>query len=816
MNRLVIVFLIALALCAPAAVAAEVLPAPAAGANSDSNYRALRDAALAETYRVENIALQRDVGTLTLKTGEISFIAPVLGRRPIAVFTGDARFRLDPALPVEGQHLELITGSKVFEEDLVSALLCFTDGTYEEIRGQSHAIAASAKNDSALQEYRGELRRRIEEPRSMVEYELFNAHVPNIEALLLLDLYNPGAPRSFTAFLHGRKHAHLRFLVQPNGAMPDMSPEEVALINLDLNEKQDGIWYLTHTAEEWAKHTASSNEDHRIGAPEHYRIDAQIGHKDHLGATVHIQFKARRDGDRVIPFNLLPNLRVAHVRITKGPKIGFIQESRKQDGSLYVVLPEPTEKNRSYEIDMDYEGDKVVHDEGNGNYAVGARENWYPSVSFNQDRATFDLSFLAPKHLTVVSIGKLVNQSRDGNQLLTEWKSDVPTPVAGFNCGDYKKKERIDETTNHHLEAYATGEAPDYLRAADGSNILSPSSMADNVLIDTLNSMRAFELWFGKLPYDRIAVTQQPAFNFGQSWPTLIYLPVSAFLDSTRRWQLLGRNAFKFGEFIDEVTAHEVSHQWWGHLVGFASYHDQWLSEGFADFSAGLFLQLTEKTPEKYHQYLETNRKDVVDRNAFGLRATEAGPLWLGERLITYKTENAYQALVYSKGGYVLHMLRYLMQGRDGDKAFIDMMHDFVGAYSNRSASTEQFQKVVEKHMTPEMDIDGNHSMAWFFKEWVYGTELPGYRLEYSLTDAPGGRTQFTGRISQSDVSQDFKMRVPLYADLDGRVVKLGGVPLAGTMTSNEIRFLLPKRPRRMLLNANYDILASSVTANQK
>src|SRR5579871_2694319 len=117
MNGRVIVSLIALGLFAPVAMAAEAPPAAATGANSDPNYRALRSAALAETYRVENVVVKRDVGTFTLKSGEISFIAPVLGSRPIAIFTGDARFRLDPALPVEGQHLELITGLKVFEED---------------------------------------------------------------------------------------------------------------------------------------------------------------------------------------------------------------------------------------------------------------------------------------------------------------------------------------------------------------------------------------------------------------------------------------------------------------------------------------------------------------------------------------------------------------------------------------------------------------------------------------------------------------------------------------------------------------------------
>ncbi len=121
---------------------------------------------------------------------------------------------------------------------------------------------------------------------------------------------------------------------------------------------------------------------------------------------------------------------------------------------------------------------------------------------------------------------------------------------------------------------------------------LTPSSVAQNTLVDAQNSIRVFEHWFGKVPYGRIAITQQPQFNFGQSWPSLVYLPVSAFLDSTQRWLLMGTSAFNFANFVDELTPHEVAHQWWGHAVGWASYHDQWLSEGFADYSAALFLSI--------------------------------------------------------------------------------------------------------------------------------------------------------------------------------------------------------------------------------
>ena len=107
---------------------------------------------------------------------------------------------------------------------------------------------------------------------------------------------------------------------------------------------------------------------------------------------------------------------------------------------------------------------------------------------------------------------------------------------------------------------------------------------------------------------------------------------MSAYLDSTQRFRLMGlQNSLT--EFVDEVTSHEVSHQWWGHLVGWKTYHDQWLSEGFAEFSAGLYLQATEKSPDKFLKYWEHARDLIVQKNQFGRRGTDAGPVWMGLRL---------------------------------------------------------------------------------------------------------------------------------------------------------------------------------------
>ena len=126
---------------------------------------------------------------------------------------------------------------------------------------------------------------------------------------------------------------------------------------------------------------------------------------------------------------------------------------------------------------------------------------------------------------------------------------------------------------------------------------------------------------------------------------------------------LFGNINSKFTGFVQEVTPHEVAHQWWGHAVGWASYHDQWLSEGFAEFSAGLFLQqaVGPDWRKDYIEFWDRLRKRILEKNNFGVAPNDAGPLWMGLRLISPRTESAYQNVTYPKGAYVLQMLRSMM-----------------------------------------------------------------------------------------------------------------------------------------------------------
>jgi Carboxypeptidase regulatory-like domain/Peptidase family M1 domain len=785
--------------------------------NSDPNYRALRDGEPGETYEVSDLTLKRDVGTITLRSGRVSFLPPVLGKVAVGVFTGEGEFTLTPIVDFEKSYLKLITEKETVSEQFDRLVMAFTDQTYEEIKKDRQSGSADPRAKEVLREFRNRMRRNTEQPRGFVEALFSGEDVENLEAILLAYLHNPKRPPTFNAFIFGRKHNDLRFHLRPYGGLPQLlSPEEVALINNDPQGKEEGIWYLTHSLDEWKAGTASSSEDKRLIDAEHYRIETVItGEK--LTATCELTLTALVDGERVFRFGLLPTLRVT--KVTSGDKeIGFIQEKKNEDSAFYAILPEAVVKNQKYKINIEYQGNKVLEDAGGGNFAVGARTSWYPSVNAFNDRATFDLTFKVPEKFVLVGVGKKMKEGKEANFAVSQWVSDVPLAVAGFNYGRFKKKEVTDDQAKFQIEGYATSDLPDYLRGAEEIGGMSPTRLTDNAIVEAQNSIRIFNHWFGETPYGRIAITQQPELNFGQSWPTLVYLPIIAFFDSTQRYRLFGGIQKGLNDFVQEVTSHEVAHQWWGHIVGWASYHDQWISEGFSDFSASLFLQYTEGGKlDKYLKFWETQRKTILEKNSFGMRPNDAGPIWMGTRLLTYKTGGAYSRLVYPKGSYILHMLRWMMYDRQNeDKKFIEMMRDFVKTHYNQNATTESFKAVVEKHMKPSMDLDGNKRMDWFFGQYVYGTEIPRYKFDYTLTPDSDGKVILKGTVTQSDVSPNFKMLVPLYLDFDGKPVRLGEATLVGNSTTKEFQVKLPQRPKRVLINYHHDVLAAESVSSGK
>src|SRR5262249_52316210 len=160
---------------------------------------------------------------------------------------------------------------------------------------------------------------------------------------------------------------------------------------------------------------------------------------------------------------------------------------KKDDSAFNVILPQPAAAGTSHEVVVEYQGDKVVHKAGGGNFSVGARQSWYPNLNSFHDHARYDLIFKVPKQYTLVSVGKMVKQWKEQDLACSEWTSDVPMAVAGFNYGTFKKKAVTDSATGMGIEGYATAEAPDYLKSAamgdDLASTMSPSRLIDQGIV---------------------------------------------------------------------------------------------------------------------------------------------------------------------------------------------------------------------------------------------------------------------------------------------------------------------------------------------
>jgi hypothetical protein len=440
------------------------------------------------------------------------------------------------------------------------------------------------------------------------------------------------------------------------------------------------------------------------------------------------------------------------------------------------------------------------------------------------------MTFRIPKGMQMAATGVRVSESNEGGQSVSVWKSEAPQTVAGFSFGRFKMEEAKLDKPEYDVQSFANQESPDWVQslqhAASGDSLPTMGSHVQDVSLGTMSTtglnkkslaegelaVQLYTDYFGPSLFKHLQLTQQTACNFGQSWPELVWIPICYYFDTTVRHQL----GMDFGDrgYWKVVTPHEVAHQWWGHTVGFSSGRDQWMSEGFADMSASLYLTLIEKNPKKFIQFWNDERDLLLERNAQGFRAIDVGALTMGYRTSNSRTGfDITRRLIYPKGAYVLHMIRMMMHdNRTGDQHFKETMQDFVKTYSGKAATTEDFKAMVEKHMTPEMDIEHNHKMDWFFNEYVYGTQLPSYKLESSFDTGADGDVVMNLKVTQSGVDEKFRMLVPLYLELaDGNMFFLGRATINGSSSIEQKIPLkgLKTKPRSAALNYYDDILAS-------
>ena len=778
------------ALALPAVVVAQVPTEP----NRHPLYVELRALSpAAEPIRVSGLVLAKDAATFTL-TGAVYLLPAVNGRITGAVFIGQGSMSYAPPIAAERSMLRHLTRGEPFAETFERAVFRFTDDTAAAFQAAAAGAAAPGAPQArdALKDINQALRTQLKD---------------NLHARILHDVLSPAPGGLFHAYIDGRKYSNrLAFMIDPMGAGV-VSPEEIQLVSWATN--REGIFAAHHYSGTYAKKQRPPTSPGGWIDIQHQVLATEIDPSGELIGEATTTFVSAVEGLSAVPLSLYPTLRVARATDERGTPLAFIQEAKDEDADLWIVLPTPLAKGQRFVVRTSYRGKEAVTAEGNDNFFPVARSNWYPNNLGVKDYATYDMTFTVHKRMRLVATGDFVEENIERDRSVSRWKTDYPLSVAGFNLGLFKRDEApvggylvvaLANTLGSNMITSLSRQLPigSYDTASSNRLALSEAQLA----------MQIYDDYFGPISLKRIHVTQQTACNFGQAWPGVIYIPTCYYWSATMRHQLGMRDTM--GGYWDSVASHEVAHLWWGHAVGWNSYRDQWMSEGFSHLSASLFLQAAyPKEPQRFRNFWKSMLEQVTEKNAQGHRPIDVGPLTQGYRLNSARTGSVTTSLIYPKGAYVLHMLRMMMWNRETrDSAFKAMLRDFLATHRNRPVTTEDFKDAVEKHMLPEMDLDHDRTMNWFFRQYVYGTELPTYALQQTVATR-NGQTVLTLKLTQSGVSDGFKMLLPLYVELtDGRVVRLGSATMLGNRTIEQEIPLGQIPVKRALLNHNYDVLA--------
>jgi len=303
-----------------------------------------------------------------------------------------------------------------------------------------------------------------------------------------------------------------------------------------------------------------------------------------------------------------------------------------------------------------------------------------------------------------------------------------------------------------------------------------------------MNAIRVYKYYYNSSPNDVLAVTET-MFDYRESIPGTVMLGYDTWI----RTDPFGNEKL--------YRAREVARQWWGVEIDYETYHDKWITDGLSLYSSLLYIQRVMKNKvfmEKIQEF-----KDAVYSAKHYITGIEAevGPVALGHRTFYLGKSKTYESAYNKKSALIFHMLRNLMIDFSTmkDDKFTAMLQEFYQRYRGKNVTTAHFQQIVEKYTGIKMD--------WFFKQWVYGTDIPEYQFSYTTELIPAEGYKLSGNVITNNVSDDFIMYVPLQIEFENgnkAIVRL----LIDSKDYNFVLPNLPNRPKELIFNPFESVLA--------
>ncbi len=758
-------------------------------------------------YAADNLVVRSEDLLLTL-TGSVFVAETEIGVTAL-VLLGDGIMRFTPQPEAERGQVRIFSGDETLEMQFEAAFIRVHPAAFRS-RVTTGALVEQAVDSDTLGEAR----------------EVFNEFIGRSFTVDLSDIsdrlwsINPGVG-SFIAEVPTRRHGTLTY------SQSAQQPEDISLYTRETNE----IIALYPSARKRASQGRYFAENDAVPIDVlHYDITASF---DPLGVsqqsfwatpvlrgcrivgTTRLALRVKGLPIQAFSLRLADELEVTSVTSSEFGPLLFFRLSGQN--SLVVNLPSEIPGGTQFTASVSYAGDlradrleesgiatrtflfdaTTMNGLGTPRYIYSNQSNWYPQARFT-DYATATLELTVPPRWGAIASGTPL----DTNPPVAGSLEDEPGRFSFAALQPTRYLSTVISRFEEHTSPARPVQLPDNMTRpsvprADGAVFYdtlaidahgtSESIKAVETIIDQTEDIASFyATLLGDIPYPTLTVALTDSRLPGGHSPAYFVVMNHELPRQPGQMVSWGTDPVSFRGYPSFFLAHETAHQWWGQAVGWKNYHEQWLSEGLAQYFAALYAERHEG-PEVFGDILRQMRR-------WATRHSDEGPIYLGYRLGHLNHEpRIFRALVYNKAAMVLHMLRGLI----GDDAFFAGLRRFYHQWRFKKAGTDALQLAFE--------IEAGRPLSRFFDRWIHDAELPELKFSsHTETTARGEEVvlrfeQQTERLFELPVTVDLTYQ----SGEEDRVI----VPVMDRVT--EVRVPARGRVRRVRVDRDEVALAT-------
>ncbi|MCX6546062.1 MAG: M1 family aminopeptidase [Acidobacteria bacterium] len=745
-------------------------------------------------YRALNLVIKAEDVEIRLPEGRV-FVVRSGGQLTAAVLVGEGDMTFAPSSPVERGQVRIFSGADTLRAQFEGAYLRFSPLDADRLLRQD-ALTPETVDRQLLNR----------------STEIFNAEsdksfVVNIGDLSPERWWVQPLSGDLVAEVRTKKYGTLTY------ARSWQAHEDVTLFD---RQRRRHIALYASPDKLAARGRFYSESDGRDYEVLHYDVDATfVPDRLWIQGRTRLSVKVLTDNLTRVSLRLADSLEVESVWTAQhGRVLGLRVQNRN---TLVVALPKPAALGSTLDVVVAYKGrlspqspeleGRITPGSAAGenddsppgsleaSFLYSNRSYWYAQAD-EEGYSTARMTLRVPTAYTCVASGELLNGAPSVSGVVGQSGPSAPQRVYTFEAARPIKYLAFVASRLTHLEpdvaaAASPGSASPATGQASGATTplrLSAEvsarfrSEGQEVMAQAASMARVYTEIAGACPY--------PAFALALVEDDLPGGHSPAYFAMLQKVGRSGRSNLKwssdpsaFPDYPEYFLAHELAHQWWGQAVGPKNYHEQWISEGFAQYFAALYTERI-RGVDAYRAIIRQFRKSTMDRSA-------DGPIHLGSRLGHLQGDSrVFRALVYNKGALVLHMLRLML----GDDAFFRSIRRFYAEFQFRHAGTEDVRRVFE--------AEAGRSLERFFEGWVYGETLPTLAITTTIEPRDGG-SAVTIRAEQGPLLFDVPVTVALkLADGSTRTII---VSLADRVTE---RLIFVEQPVRRAAVVNDELAA--------